>query len=82
MQLTEDWFGYRTTYWDAHMPAGQELENYKLSSWFTKLGYPLGIMVNTRPARFVDKGADFSNYTYAAVYRKAALQKPVSSHCR
>lgn len=37
--------------------------------------YPLGIVVNRNGRRFVDEGADFRNYTYAA-YGEAVLGQP------
>lgn len=72
-RLAGDWSGCHATCWDAHAPADRG--DRELSNQFTKSGYPLGIMVNTRGARFVDEGADFRNYTYAA-YGKAVLRQP------
>ncbi|KAN0129494.1 hypothetical protein V8E53_012676, partial [Lactarius tabidus] len=43
----------------------------KLSNWFTKLGYPLGIMVNALPGCFVNEGADFCKYRYTVAYSKS-----------
>ena len=71
--LAGDWAGCHATCWDAHAPADRG--DRELSNQFTKSGYPLGIMVNTRGVRFVDEGADFRNFTYAA-YGKAILRQP------
>lgn len=46
-----------------------------LSNQFTKSGYPLGLMLNSAGSRFVDEGADFRNYTYAA-FGRAILNQP------
>ena len=46
-----------------------------MSNQFTKSGYPLGLMLNARGARFVDEGADFRNYTYAR-FGRAILAQP------
>src|SRR5690606_6512882 len=42
---------------------------------FKKCSYPYGIMVNTAGQRFVDEGADYRDYTYAA-YGRAILAQP------
>jgi len=70
--LAGDWSGCHATCWDAHAPADRG--DCELSNRFTKSGYPLGVMARTRGTRFVDEGADFRNYTYAA-YRKAVLRQ-------
>jgi succinate dehydrogenase/fumarate reductase flavoprotein subunit len=72
-RLAGDWAGCHATCWDAHAPVGRG--DRELSNQYTKSGYPLGIMVNTYGVRFVDEGADFRNFTYAA-YGKAILQQP------
>jgi len=72
-KLCGDWRGCHSTCWDANAPpaAGSR----ELSNQYTKSGYPLGLMLNTRGARFVDEGRDFRNYTYAA-YGRAILNEP------
>jgi len=40
-----------------------------------KNGFPMGIIVNLRGARFFNEGADFRNYSYATL-GKAILQQP------
>ncbi|KAI9462174.1 hypothetical protein F5148DRAFT_1213695 [Russula earlei] len=72
-RLAGDWTGCHATCWDAHTQA--ETGDRELSNQFTKSGYPLGIMANNRGLRFVDEGADFRNFTYAA-YGKAILRQP------
>ncbi|KAI0301109.1 hypothetical protein B0F90DRAFT_1628674 [Multifurca ochricompacta] len=72
-RLAGDWGGCHATCWDANAPADRG--DREVSNQFTKSGYPLGIMVNTRGVRFVDEGADFRNFTYAA-YGKAILRQP------
>lgn len=72
-RIAGDWASCHATCWDAHAPADRG--DRELSNQFTKSGYPLGIMVNTHGVRFVDEGADFRNFTYAA-YGKAILQQP------
>ena len=72
-RLAGDWAGCHATCWDAHAPIDRG--DREMSNQYTKSGYPLGIMVNTRGVRFVDEGADFRNFTYAA-YGKAILRQP------
>ncbi|KAK4060425.1 uncharacterized protein Triagg1_10786 [Trichoderma aggressivum f. europaeum] len=68
-----NWSGCHSVAWDAHAPPheGDRL----ISNDFTKSGYPLGLMVNTEGDRFVDKGVDLRNYTYA-IFGKAILAQP------
>ena len=42
----------------------------------SKLGYPLGIIVNADGQRFVDEGADFRNYTYARYGAEVLPKQP------
>ncbi|KAI0252168.1 FAD/NAD-P-binding domain-containing protein [Lactifluus subvellereus] len=72
-RLAGDWASCHATCWDANTPVDRG--DRELSNQYTKSGYPLGIMVNTRGARFVDEGADFRNFTYAT-YGKAILRQP------
>lgn len=68
-----NWSGCHSVAWDANAPshAGDRL----ISNEFTKSGYPLGLMLNTRGERFVDEGVDMRNYTYA-VFGRAILAQP------
>ncbi|THH11003.1 hypothetical protein EW145_g941 [Phellinidium pouzarii] len=70
-----DWSsgGCHSTCWDAH--SSVNTGDRVLSNQFTKSGYPLGLMLNTAGHRFVDEGADFRNYTYAA-FGRAILTQP------
>ncbi|KAI0040777.1 succinate dehydrogenase/fumarate reductase flavoprotein, partial [Auriscalpium vulgare] len=68
-----DWAGCHSTCWDAH--AARDAGDRTLGNQYTKSGYPLGLMLNARGARFVDEGADFRNFTYAA-YGRALLAQP------
>ncbi|KAI0820432.1 FAD/NAD-P-binding domain-containing protein [Trametes gibbosa] len=72
-RLTGDFAGCHSTCWDAnaHADRGDRV----LSNQFTKSGYPLGLMLNARGARFVDEGEDFRNYTYAK-FGRAILAQP------
>lgn len=67
-----DWEGCHSTAWDAH--AAFDGGERELTNQYTKSGYPLGIMVNTRGKRFVDEGEDFRNYTYAKFGRGILMQ--------
>src|SRR5690606_33567632 len=57
-----NWSGGHAVFWDQNAPMYGELS---VGDGFSKLSYPLGIMLNARGQRFVDEGADFRNYTYA-----------------
>lgn len=70
--MTGDWGGCHSTCWDANASAHQGERG--LTNQFTKSGYPLGIMVNSRGDRFVDEGEDFRNYTYAKFGRAILMQ--------
>jgi tricarballylate dehydrogenase len=58
-----DWAGRHATPIDADAPAYGDL---RLTDKTNRLSYPYGIMVNLDGERFVDEGADFNSYTYAA----------------
>ena len=58
-----DWGGRHATPIDADAPAYGDL---RLTDKTNRLSYPYGIMVNLDGDRFVDEGADFNSYTYAA----------------
>ncbi|EJC97898.1 FAD/NAD-binding domain-containing protein [Fomitiporia mediterranea MF3/22] len=74
-KLTGDFSGggCHSTCWDAN--ADPDAGNRVLSNQYTKSGYPLGLMINAAGRRFVDEGADYRNYTYAA-YGRAILAQP------
>jgi succinate dehydrogenase/fumarate reductase flavoprotein subunit len=71
-KLTGDWAGCHSTAWDANAPINAGARD--LTNQFTKSGYPLGIMVNSRGLRFVDEGEDYRNYTYAKFGRAIQMQ--------
>lgn len=71
-QRAGDWSGCHAVFWDAGAPPTGDWE---LTNRHSKLGYPLGIIVNREGRRFVDEGADFRNYTYAK-YGAEVLRQP------
>jgi tricarballylate dehydrogenase len=66
------WSGCHAVGWDRNAP---EFGDLAVGDAFQKHSYPFGIMVNARGERFVDEGADFRNYTYAA-YGHEILKQP------
>ncbi|KAJ7171746.1 FAD binding domain-containing protein [Mycena crocata] len=67
-----NWAGCHTTCWNANAPsAGQR----SLTNQSTRLGYPLGIMVNSKGKRFVDCGEDYGKKTYSK-FGRAILGQP------
>ena len=65
--------GCHSVCWDADSsPTGGDREK---TNEYTKSGYPLGLMLNTRGQRFVDEGVDLRNYTYAK-FGRAILEQP------
>lgn len=68
------WSGCHSIAWDAGAPPTGDRE---LTNRFSRLSYPLGLMVNRDGERFVDEGADFRNYTYAR-YGAEILRQPGS----
>jgi tricarballylate dehydrogenase len=66
-----DWSGRHATPIDADAPVYGDL---RLTDKTNRLSYPYGILVNLDGERFVDEGADFNSYTYAA-YGAAILQQ-------
>ncbi|HZU89829.1 MAG TPA: FAD-dependent tricarballylate dehydrogenase TcuA [Stellaceae bacterium] len=58
-----DWAGRHATPIDADAPQYGDL---KLTDKTNRLSYPYGVLVNCDGERFVDEGADFNSYTYAA----------------
>jgi tricarballylate dehydrogenase len=68
-----DWTSCHSVAWDAASPPnGGDRE---LTNQLTRQSYPIGVVVNTEGARFVDEGADFRNYTYAK-YGAEILHQP------
>ncbi|KAK0221955.1 FAD binding domain-containing protein [Armillaria fumosa] len=72
-KFTGDWAGCHNTAWDADAP--DDTGTRDVTNQYTKSGYPLGVMVNSDGARFVDEGEDFRNYTYAK-FGRAILSQP------
>ncbi|HJU16100.1 MAG TPA: FAD-dependent tricarballylate dehydrogenase TcuA [Stellaceae bacterium] len=62
-QSCGEWAGRHATPIDADAPQYGDL---KLTDKTNRLSYPYGILVNCDGERFVDEGADFNSYTYAA----------------
>lgn len=67
-----NWSGSHAVAWDMNAP---EFGDVAIGDGFSKLSYPLGIMVNADGHRFLDEGADFRNYTYAK-YGRVILEQP------
>lgn len=65
------WSGGHAVFWDQNAPPFGDL---KVGDAFSKLSYPLGILVNALGERFVDEGEDFRNYTYARFGREVLKQ--------
>ena len=66
------WSGCHAVFWDAGAPPTGDWE---LTNQLSKLGYPIGLIVNREAKRFVDEGADYRNYTYAK-YGHEILRQP------
>jgi tricarballylate dehydrogenase len=67
-----NWSGCHAVGWDMNAP---EFGDLAVGDNFQKHSYPFGVMVNATGRRFVDEGADFRNYTYAA-YGRRILEQP------
>lgn len=67
-----EWSGGHAVFWDQNSPAFGDLA---VGDGFSKLSYPLGILINAHGERFIDEGADFRNYTYAR-YGREVLKQP------
>ena len=67
-----NWSGCHAVAWDRNAPAFGDLA---VGDGFQKHSYPFSIVVNAAGERFVDEGADFRNYTYAA-YGRRILEQP------
>jgi len=65
------WSGGHAVFWDHNAPHFGDLA---VGDGFSKLSYPLGIMVNAHGERFLDEGEDFRNYTYAKFGRELLKQ--------
>ena len=68
------WSGGHAVFWEKDAPDFGDLQ---VSNKYSKLSYPLGIVVNANGERFIDEGADFRNYTYAR-YGREVLKQPGS----
>lgn len=66
-----DWAGCHSVAWDAEAPDVGRLD---VAHEYTRNSYQFGVVVNARGERFVDEGADFRNYTYAAYGREVLAQ--------
>ena len=66
------WSSCHAVAWDLNAPP---FGDRKVGELFQKHSYPLGIIVNVKGERFLDEGADFRNYTYAA-YGRELLNQP------
>lgn len=66
------WSGCHAVGWDRNAP---DFGDLNVGDGFQKHSYPFGLLINARGERFVDEGADFRNYTYAA-YGRAILEQP------
>ena len=69
---TGNWSGCHAVAWDRNAP---EFGDLAVGDGFQKHSYPFSIVVNAAGERFVDEGADFRNYTYAA-YGRRILEQP------
>ena len=67
-----NWSGCHAVAWDRNAP---EYGDLTVGDGFQKHSYPFSIVVNAAGERFVDEGADFRNYTYAA-YGRRVLEQP------
>ncbi len=67
-----NWSGCHAVAWDRNAPDYGDLA---VGDGFQKHSYPFSIVVNAEGKRFVDEGADFRNYTYAA-YGRRVLEQP------
>ena len=67
-----NWSGCHAVAWDRNAP---DFGDLAVGDGFQKHSYPFSIVVNAAGERFVDEGADFRNYTYAA-YGRRILEQP------
>lgn len=69
------WSSCHAVAWDINAPA---YGDRTITELFQKHSYPFGLIVNLEGQRFVDEGADFRNYTYAA-YGREILKQPLGA---
>ena len=69
-----NWSGCHAVSWERYAP---EFGDVNTSHDPYRHSYPFGIMVNAEGKRFVDEGADISNFTYAK-YGRMVQQQPGS----
>lgn len=74
-KTTGEWSGAHATQVDAGAP------DHDMGDETFRVGYTWGIMVNSEGERFLDEGADFQLYTYAA-YGKEVLLQPNAWACQ
>ena len=67
-----NWSGCHAVAWDRNAP---DFGDLAVGDGFQKHSYPSRSSVNAAGERFVDEGADFRNYTYAA-YGRRVLEQP------
>ena len=67
-----NWSGCHAVAWDQNAP---DFGDLAVGDGFQKHSYPFSIVVNADGDRFIDEGADFRNYTYAA-YGRRVLEQP------
>jgi tricarballylate dehydrogenase len=69
------WSSCHAVAWDVNAPA---YGDRTITELYQKHSYPFGLIVNLAGKRFVDEGADFRNYTYAA-YGREILKQPLGA---
>jgi tricarballylate dehydrogenase len=69
------WSSCHAVAWDINAPP---FGDRNLTELYQKHSYPFGLIVNLEGRRFVDEGADFRNYTYAA-YGREILKQPLGA---
>jgi tricarballylate dehydrogenase len=69
------WSSCHAVAWDLNAPA---FGDRTITELYQKHSYPFGLIVNLEGKRFVDEGADFRNYTYAA-YGREILKQPLGA---
>jgi tricarballylate dehydrogenase len=69
------WSSCHAVAWDVNAPP---FGDRTITELFQKHSYPFGLIVNIHGQRFVDEGADFRNYTYAA-YGREILKQPLGA---
>ena len=65
------WSSCHAVAWDLNAPP---FGDRNITDLYQKHSYPFGLIVNVEGKRFVDEGADFRNYTYAAYGRRILTQ--------